>query len=58
VNDKRWRPNTKSRDMVPSLRELPREWKSEGALQGMKNGTLHFFVEQWDRIKEVLKPCR
>lgn len=58
MNDKRWRPNTKSRDMVPSLRELPREWKSEGAIQGRRNGALHFFVKEWERIKEVLNACR
>jgi hypothetical protein len=55
MTEDRWKPHTKSRNMNPSLRETPREWKSEGAIQGRKNGTLHFFVEEWERIKEVLR---
>ena len=54
MNDEKWRPHTKSRDMVPSIRELPREWKSGESLQGEKNGTLRFWTEQWKRIRKAV----
>jgi hypothetical protein len=57
VTEDKWRPNTKSRDMVPELREMPRSWKDDDAIQGKDTEKLGFtdLFGALRRIREALK---